>query len=453
MDDVTTRRLAFGGARGGGKSFGVRAKAIKLAYEYPGISQAIVRRTLEELRNNHVEPLMEVLGSSARYVKAEKKFVFPNGSVIKLGYYDNDGDKIRWQGLQVDVMYIDEATNLKPEWIKNLDACVRGVNGFPKQLNLTCNPGGIGHSYIKRLFIDRIFEPTEDPEEFGFIQALLTDNRALLRTQKDYYKSILAQPYHIRRGWLYGDWNIADGLYFERFADRPEHYKDQRYTHVIPVEGFRIPQNWRIYGAFDWGYHRPFCMLWFAVDPEDTHYLVAELYGVKHVQGVVQPNEGVKWTRERVFSEIQRFEREHPLLAGRTITYRVADPAIWDAQYGVSTQEVAAKYGVYFIKGDNARIPGWLQCQYRLQFSPDDGYPRFYVLDSCPNFIRTISLMVCDEHNPEDLDSSLEDHAMDCWRYFSQSRPCKPIIMDEPFRPAYMSNPLDQTFANKRRLN
>lgn len=452
VNDITTRRLAFGGARGGGKSFAVRCKAIALAYEYPGITQVIVRRTLDELRNNHVIPLLATLGKAVKYIKAEKKIVFPNGSTIKLGYYSCDADRMTWQGLECDIMYIDEATNLQEEWIKNLDTTVRGVNGYPKQLNITCNPGGPGHSYVKRVWIDKQYLPTEDPEEYGFIQALLTDNRALLRSQPEYYKSLLALPARIRKGYLYGDWDIADGMYFEGFANRPDMYMERRWTHVIPASDFRrVPPGWKIMGAFDWGFHRPFCMLYFAVDPDDTHYLIAELYGVKYVQGIVQPNEGLRWSREKVFAEIQRMEREHPLLAGQQITYRVADPAIWDAQYGESTAEVAAKYGVHFVRGDNARIPGWLQCQYRLQFSPDEGLPRFYVLDSCPNFIRTIQLMVCDEHNPEDLDSSLEDHAMDCWRYFCQSRPCKPIIKEPEWAPQYGIDPLDQYKTKPRR--
>ncbi len=449
VDDYVTRHLAFGGARGGGKSYAVRVKSIKLAYEFPGIKIMIVRRTLDELRNNHVIPLLEMLGSAVRYVKAEKTIIFPNGSTILLAYYDSDGDDVRFQGLEVDVLFIDEATNLKQEWIQKLDAIVRGVNDFPKQTNITCNPGGIGHAYIKRLYIDRVFEPQEDPDEYAFIQALVTDNRALLKSDPNYVKSLLALPPKLRRGWLYGDWNIIEGMYFERFADRPEMYREQKWTHVIPAEDFRPQAGWKLYGAFDWGYHRPFCMNYFLVSPDDVHYLVAEYYGVKKSQGVVQPNEGLRWTREKVFAELQQFEREHPILSKYKLTYRVADPAIWDAQYGESTAEVAARYGIQFIKGDNARIPGWLQCQYRLQFDAE-GYPRFYVLDSCPNFIRTIQLMVCDEHNPEDLDSDMEDHSMDCWRYFSQSRPCKPIIEEPEWSPRYGIDPLDQ-YKRRRR--
>lgn len=428
----------------------MRVKAIILAYKYPGITQLIVRRTLDELRNNHIIPLMAMLGNAVKYVKAEKTIYFPNGSKILLGYYDSDGDEGRYRGLENDIIYIEEATLLKQEWIQVLTATVRGTNGFPKQVCWTTNPGGPSHNYIKRLFIDRVFEPTEDPEDYAFIQALVTDNKFLLRADRNYYKTLLALPYKLRRAWLYGDWSIVEGMYFEEFANRPEYYREQTWTHVIPAEGFRIPAGWKLYSGFDWGYSRPFSAAYFAVSPEDIVYLVAEYYGVKSVQGVVQANEGVKWTREKVFSELQRFEREHPLLAGRQITYRVADPAIWDAQYGESTAEIAAKYGLQYIKGDHARVPGWLQFRYRMQFS-DEGIPRFYVLDSCKNFIRTIPTLVYDEHDHEDLDSDGEDHAADALRYFLMSRPCKPIIEEREWTPQYGIDPLNQYNRSRRR--
>lgn len=153
-------------------------------------------------------------------------------------------------------------------------------------------------------------------------------------------------------------------------------------------------------------------------------------------------NTGVKWVPQKVFAEMQKMEREHPLLRGREIT-GVADPAIWDAQYGESIAETAEKYGIFFEKGDHERIPGWMQCQYRLMFD-DMGYPRFYVFNTCKEFIRTIVTLQYDEHKAEDLDSSGEDHAADEWRYISM----KFLIEGEPpklvRRPMFGSDPLEQ---------
>lgn len=447
--DEETRNLIFGGARGGGKSFAVRCKAIYYAYKYPGIKQLIIRRTLDELRNNHITPMLGVLGRAVRYIKAEKTMVFPNGSTIQFGYFDSDNDYLRYHGLEVDVLYVDEATLLKEDWLRKLDSIVRGVNAYPKQTIWTCNPGGEGHAYVRRVGIDRVYEPGEEPERYRFIPALVTDNRALIRSMPGYVSYLLSLPYKLRRAWLNGDWSVMEGMYFDDFVDRPEYYQERRYTHVIPYEGFRLPEHYKIFRAFDWGYNKPFASLWCAVSEDDVVYVIAELYGVKRVGGIVQPDEGVRWTRERVFAEIQRFEREHPLLAGRKVEYGVADPAIWDAQYGVSTAEVASKYGLHYIKGDHARIPGWLQVHYRLQMD-ESGYPRLYVLDSCRDFIRTIQTLVYDEHNPEDLDSKGEDHAADALRYFLMSRPCKPLLRKPDKRTLFAMDPLDQ-YKQRRR--
>ena len=85
----------------------------------------------------------------------EKVFKFQNGSTIKFGYCANDGDLEQYQGSEYDVIFLDEATQLSEYQMKSIVACCRGVNSFPKRIYYTCNPGGQGHGYIKRLFVDK----------------------------------------------------------------------------------------------------------------------------------------------------------------------------------------------------------------------------------------------------------------------------------------------------------
>ena len=155
--------VAFGGARGGGKSWAVRTKAKLLALRYPGIRLLLVRRTYQELEANHIRFLRQELAGLAEYRATARQFVFPNGSVLDFGYCAADGDMDRYQGAEYDVIFLDEATQLKEEWLRQFAACLRGVNEFPKRLYYTCNPGGPGHSYIKRLFIDRRFQAGKTP--------------------------------------------------------------------------------------------------------------------------------------------------------------------------------------------------------------------------------------------------------------------------------------------------
>ena len=130
-----------------------------------------------------------------------------------------------------------------------------------------------------------------------------------------------------------------------------------------------------------------------------------ELYGCTKT-----PNEGVKWTPDKVFGEIHRIESEHRWLKGKKII-GVADPAIWNAETGESLAERATKYQVYFQKGDHERLAGWMQVHYRLAFD-DNGFAMMYVFRNCKAFIRTIPLLMYDEHKPEDLDTDGEDHCL-----------------------------------------
>ena len=428
---ANTKHIAFGGARGGGKSWSVRTKAKLLSIKYQGIKCLIVRRTYQELLNNHINTLSSELKGIARYNKSEKVFNFVNGSTIKLGYCSCDGDLLQYQGAEYDVIFLDEATQLSEFQMKTFTACLRGVNEFPKRIYYTCNPGGQGHQYIKRIFVDRRYEDGEVPEDYTFIQSLVTDNKVLMESQPDYIKQLEALPPKLREAWLYGSWDVYEGQYFEEFRDNPDHYKDHQYTHVI--QPFEIPDGWKIYRSFDWGYNHPFSCGWWAVDYDGVIYRILELYGCTKT-----PNEGVKWTPDKVFAEIHRIECEHPWLKGKNIQ-GVADPAIWNAETGESLAEMASKYRVYFSKGDHERLAGWMQMHYRMAFD-EYGYPMMYVFSNCKAFIRTIPLLMYDEHKPEDLDTDGEDHVADEVRYFCMSRPIKPR-MAEP-RDEYYGSPL-----------
>lgn len=209
----THRYVAYGGARGGGKSWFVRWKAVLLALHYPGIKVLITRRTYRELLNNHITPLLTQLQGIAKYNKGEKRFVFENGSSIWFGYCDNEGDLGQYQGAEYDVWFADEAGQFPESWLSAIDACVRGTNGFPKRTYYTLNPGGPSHGYFKRLFIDRQFHEGEYPEDYSFIQALCTDNHSLMETQPEYLRSLQKLPPKLRDAWLHGRWDIFEGQF------------------------------------------------------------------------------------------------------------------------------------------------------------------------------------------------------------------------------------------------
>ena len=445
------RHVAFGGARGGGKSFGVRLKATLLCLICAGIKVMIVRKSYTELTANHIKPLKELLKCGAkdeiaRYNDSKKEMRFPNGSEILFRYCDTENDVDRYQGTEVDILFLDEATQLSENQIKKLCACVRGVNEFPKRTYYTCNPGGKGHGFIKRLFIDRAYENGEYPENYSFIQSLVTDNKALMESDPEYIKELEALPPKLRQAWLEGRWDVFEGAFFEEFRTTPEPQKchdagiteeealaEHRWTHVI--KPFDIPKDWKIYRSYDFGYGKPFSVCWYAVDYENRAYMILELYGCTGTA-----NEGVRWTAAQQFDKVVEIEREHPYLKGKRI-HGVADPSIWDGSKGISVAEEAEKRQLWFDKGINDRIAGWMQIHERLKFD-ENGYAMLYIFENCKDAVRTLPLMMYDEHKAEDLDTDLEDHIADSLRYFCMMRPIAPRKIEENKKPLF--DPLDQ---------
>jgi hypothetical protein len=238
-----------------------------------------------------------------------------------------------------------------------------------------------------------------------------------MKTNPEYVKVLDALPEKLRQAHRFGNWDIFDGQFFEEFRDNPDHYRDGVFTHII--EPFEIPSDWTIYRSFDFGYAKPFSCAWWAVDYDGRLYRIMELYGCTK-----SPNEGVKWPPEKIFSEIASVEREHRWLKNKRII-GVADPSIWDASRGEAIIEAAVRNGVYFTKGDNKRLPGWMQVHYRLSFD-EQGIPMMYVFNTCKGFIRTVPELKFSVTNPEDLDTTGEDHIADEVRYMCMARPISP---------------------------
>ena len=418
------KHIGYGGARGGGKSWAGRRKAVMLCMRYDALRGLLLRRTMPQLRNNHIIPLREELHGYAAYNQDERAFLFPNKSRLNLGYCDNDGDLLQFQGQEFDFIIFEEATQFSEQWITFICTSLRTTRtDFKPRVYYTCNPGGVGHEYIKRLFIDRNFKENENPDDYVFIQAHVYDNKVLMDANPEYIDMLKALPEHKRRAHLEGCWDVYEGQVFEEFRNDSSHYDDRRWTHVI--EPFDPPKEWRIYRSFDFGYSKPFSCAWWAVDFDGRMYRILELYGCVPNE----PDVGVKWTPDEIFREIKRIENEHSWLAGKQI-YGVADPAIWDVSRGISIAETAEKHGIYFEPGDNKRLPGWMQMHYRLAFD-EEGIPMMYIFSNCRAFIRTIPLLTYDEHKPEDINTKQEDHVADECRYMAMANPMKPVFVKE----------------------
>ena len=123
--EAVARYIAYGGARAGGKSWAMRVKFVLLCLFYSGIQILLLRRTLNELTENHVNPLLILLKGIAKYNKQEKVFSFPNGSRLKLGYCANEQDVLQYQGQAYDVIgrHIEKFDILLEDLDKNTVFC------------------------------------------------------------------------------------------------------------------------------------------------------------------------------------------------------------------------------------------------------------------------------------------------------------------------------------------
>ena len=432
----SARHTAYGGARGGGKSWAMRRKMVMLAMRYGGLRLLLLRRSLQELRENHILPLQMELGGFATFKKDERAFIFPNGSRLTLGYCDADSDVLQYQGAEYDVIGFEEATHFKEEWIVFICTALRTTKrDFRARVYYTCNPGGVGHAYIKRLFIDRRFEGNERAQDYAFIPAVVYDNRVLMEADPEYVRRLEALPAHKRRAHLEGDWNVYEGQVFEEFRNDPGHYADRLYTHVI--EPFAPPAEWRVYRSFDFGYAKPFSVGWWVKDHDGRLYRILEFYGCVRNE----PNVGVRMSPEEIFREIAKIEREHPWLVGKQIT-GVADPAIWDASRGEAIAETAERCGVYFERGDNRRVAGWMQMHNRFTFD-ERGVPMMYIFSTCREFLRTVPTLQYSRTHAEDVDSDMEDHIADEARYLCMMVPMRPTHTAPPRAPKLL-DPLDR---------
>ena len=390
---------AYGGARGGGKSWALRRKLVGLCLNYAGIKCLLIRRTYAELKANHLNPFLKEYGEILQYSEAEKAILFQNGSRIFLGYCASERDVQRYQGQEYDIIAIDEATQLSEYQFSIFKASLRGVNDFPKRIYLTCNPGGIGHSWVKRLFIDRCFHSNEDPLEYRFVSAMVYDNEALLKSDPSYIEQLKALPQRLRDAWLYGKWDVFEGQFFSEFDES---------KHVI--EANAIPKYTKRYLAFDYGLDM-LAVLLLAKDDKDNIYVEKELCCQNLTLG-------------------EAAEKIRDFACGLKVEYAVASPDLWNRRQdsGKSGFEImqSVRAMPLMIAADDRRIPGWRALKEYLSFR--EGKPRLYICRCCSNLISSMQALLCDKNRIEDASSEPHSitHTPEALRYAVMSRLQKP---------------------------
>lgn len=396
------RFIGYGGARGGGKTWSVRMKAMLLASRYAGIKILIVRRSFQELRDNHILPLQMELRDIARWKEQEKRFIFPNGSYIRFGYCSAERDVLQYQGQEYDIIFIDEATQLTEFQFQTFKGCLRGVSGYPKRMYLTCNPGGVGHAWVKRLFIDRLYHGDERADDYEFIQAKVTDNPVLMEKDPEYIRMLESLPYELREAWLNGSWDVFAGQYFSEW---------DRDVHVVAP--FEPPAWWRRYVTMDYGLDMLAAYL-IAVDEHDMAYVIREVY---------QGRDLGENARGLIVSEAAQAVLD--MVGGDKVTAYLAPPDLWAARQetGRSVADIFAEHGIALTKTSNDRLDGWMAMHERLHVFEDERglrVAKLRIFPLCTNLIRTLPQLRYDDKRVNDVATEPHEltHAADAIRGF-----------------------------------
>jgi phage terminase large subunit len=393
--DSRARFTAYGGARGGGKSWALRRKLVAMCLRYPGIRCLLVRRTLPELKSNHVLPFLREYEGLLEYSEGEKSLKFKNGSRIFLGFCATDKDSLRYQGQEYDVIAIDEATQLSEYRFSIFKACLRGTSRFPRRMYLTCNPGGIGHAWVKRLFVDRLFRGDENPDDYCFIQALVFDNRILTDADPEYVSSLRTLPERLRDAWLYGRWDVFEGQFFSEFDTS---------RHVCSPSD--IPKRTKKFVALDYGFDMLAALL-LATDEAGNLWVMRER---------CVPNLTLTEAAREVVS----------LCGGECVEFAVASPDLWNRRQdsGRSGFEIMQSVSGMppMTSADDRRIAGWRVLREYLSHSGD--LPRLTISSACSELIRCIPALLFDPNRAEDASSEPHSitHAPEALRYAVMSR-------------------------------
>ena len=403
--------VLYGGAAGGGKSYGQLIDAWIKAISYPGIKQLILRRTFPELKRSLIMSSLVIFKQTeSKYNESDKKWKFNNGSMIEFGYCDSENDVTQYQSAEYDIIRFDELTHFTEFQYSYMISRIRGVNNFPKQIKSSTNPGSIGHEWVKRRFIENKIPQQvyiDDLERSSmFIPAKVQENNFLMDSDPKYITRLQQLGENERRALLEGDWDIFEGQYFSEFRKE-----------IHSCTSFVIPEHWNRYRVLDYGLDMLACY-WIALNEKGEVFVYKELY---------ENNLIIKEAASRI-KEVNGSDRF-------ICTY--APPDLWNRRQetGKNAADIFAENGVPIIKSKNDRVNGWYSVKDWLYVhekrDEHNGELKktsnLKIFSNCINLIRTLPAIQKSESNPNDCATEPHEltHAPDALRYFCSMRTCK----------------------------
>ena len=385
----TYKYVLYGGAKGGGKSYILRWVLIRelckwAAKGFRGVRVGLFCENYPALKDRQITKMSSEFPSwlgtlSESNIEGMSFKLNPEfgGGVIALRNLD---DPAKYASSEFAIAAVDELTKNPREVFDQLRSIIRWPGIENTKFLAGSNPGEIGHAWVKKLFIDRIFtEEDPSPSQVSYVKSLPTDNPYNAQSYIDELKRL---PPNLRKAYLEGNWDVFQGQYFSEWN------KDK---HTIAP--FKIPESYKKFRAYDYGYENPACCKWYALDYDGRLWVYREKYWLK----------GHRTSADDQAKEIAR------LSEGENYQYSVADPSIFsptgivDKWGGQTIAETFNRYGIMFMPASNRRIDGWSLMHQYLRW--DEGtLPRLIYFNTCIDSIRTIPTLIHDEKKPEDLD-------------------------------------------------
>ena len=390
--------VGYGGARGGGKSHWLLGQiGVDDCQRVPGLKTLLLRK-VGKANLEHFEDLRRKLFTRLPHEFSAFRGIltFANGSRIIAGHFQCEKDIDSYLGLEYDVIGIEEATTLTARKYQDITTCCRtSKSNWRPRIYSTTNPGGVGHSWYRKRFIEPFQSGKET--ETRFIAARVTDNRW---NNPEYIRVLQNLTGWQKRAWLDGDWDIAAGQYFSTF---------RREVHVIPDFCDTRAREWFV--ALDYGF---------------AHYTVA-LLGCTDGDGnifVLDEHAERLWLPERHAVAIKAMLARHGLqpnmlrrfVAGADVFSRQSDGTTIAAQY--------AKHGINLRVANTDRVNGWAEIMTRFGDVDAGIRPTLFIHSRCGRLLDTLPALQRDPLRPEDVlkvdadeDGVGGDDAADCLRY------------------------------------
>lgn len=413
--------IFYGGARGGGKT-DTGMVWISEKIDEPRFRGLVIRKNADDLKDwvDRASRMYSGLGVKIAYRPWE--LTFPSGARLYTGHMKDDQAYTKYMGQEYQRQLIEEITQIPDEkrYLQLKGSCRSTVPGLRPQVFLTGNPGGIGHSWVKKRFIDIADHYSLFTDRFGlrriYIPATIEDNPILTQLDPDYVRQMDAlkdtDP-DLWKAWRLGDWSIIAGQAFREWDPR---------FHINDTFEFKLAECKKFIG-FDWGYNKPGCALWCAITPENKYgivrvYVYRELYLTQ-----TEPRE---WAKQ--LKLLQKIDGVRDIWLPHDC---------FNKEMGDSIADIFHREGNMNVLQSGTLQGGARHMRKALLHSvladANDGRPIIQVHSNCRNLIRTIPELITDENDPEDIDTDGEDHAYDSLTealmmeipYFAKSGPVK----------------------------